>query len=68
MYKRQLPNGQSIKPKDGWLGSKNLIKPGTTIVVTRDTTKLSKITFWKSILPIFSNLVQTLAAIDALAD
>lgn len=63
-----LPNGQSIKPKDGWLGSKNLIKPGTTIVVTRDTTKLSKITFWKSILPIFSNLVQTLAAIDALAD
>jgi polysaccharide export outer membrane protein len=63
-----LPNGQSIKYQNGWFGSKNFISPGTTIVVTRDTTKLSQITLWKAILPIFSNLVQTLAAIDALSD
>ena len=63
-----LPNGQSVRPKNGWFGGSNFISPGTTIVVTRDTTKLSQITLWKAILPIFSNLVQTLAAIDALSD
>ena len=63
-----LPNGQSVKPKNGWFGGANYISPGTTIVVTRDTTKLSQLTLWKAVLPIFSNLVQTLAAIDALSD
>lgn len=63
-----LPNGQSVKPKNGWFSGANYISPGTTIVVTRDTTKLSQITLWKAVLPIFSNLVQTLAAIDALSD
>ena len=63
-----LPNGQSVKPVESWFSSKTKIKPGSTIIVTRDTTRLSQLALWKAVLPIFSNLVQTLAAIDALSD
>jgi protein involved in polysaccharide export with SLBB domain len=62
-----LPNGQASKPSTGWFSS-NAMLPGTVIVVPQDTTELSNLAFWRAILPIFSNLVQTLAAIDALND
>lgn len=62
-----LPNGQASKPASGWFSS-NVLLPGTVIVVPQDTTELSNLAFWRAILPIFSNLVQTLAAIDALSD
>ena len=62
-----LPNGQASKAPTGWFSSNTLL-PGTVIVVPKDTTELSNLAFWRAILPIFSNLVQTLAAIDALSD
>ena len=62
-----LPNGQASKPNDGWFSTVPL-EPGTVIIVPQDTTELSNLAFWRSVLPIFSNLVQTLAAIDALSD
>ncbi len=62
-----LPNGQAAKPSRSWFSSSNLL-PGTVIVVPQDTTELSNLAFWQAVLPIFSNLVQTLAAIDALSD
>ena len=62
-----LPNGQASKASTGWFSS-NALLPGTVIVVPQDTTELSNLAFWRAILPIFSNLVQTLAAIDALSD
>ena len=62
-----LPNGQAAKPSRSWF-SQNPLPPGTVIVVPQDTTELSNLAFWKAVLPIFSNLVQTLAAIDALSD
>ena len=62
-----LPNGQASKPSRSWF-SQNPLLPGTVIVVPQDTTDLSNLAFWKAVLPIFSNLVQTLAAIDALSD
>ncbi len=62
-----LPNGQASKAPTGWFSSNSLL-PGTVIVVPQDTTELSNLAFWRAILPIFSNLVQTLAAIDALSD
>ena len=62
-----LPNGQAAKASTGWFSSSALL-PGTVIVVPQDTTQLSNLAFWRAILPIFSNLVQTLAAIDALSD
>ena len=62
-----LPNGQASKPSTGWFSSNEML-PGTVIVVPQDTTELSNLAFWRAILPIFSNLVQTLAAIDALSD
>lgn len=62
-----LPNGQASKPSTGWFSS-NAILPGTVIVVPQDITELSNLAFWKAILPIFSNLVTTLAAIDAISD
>lgn len=62
-----LPNGQATKAPTGWFSSNSLL-PGTVIVVPQDTTELSNLAFWRAILPIFSNLVQTLAAIDALSD
>ena len=62
-----LPNGQAAKPSRNWF-SQNSLLPGTVIVVPQDTTDLSNLAFWKAVLPIFSNLVQTLAAIDALSD
>ena len=62
-----LPNGQAAKPSRGWFSDSKLL-PGTVIVVPQDTTELSNLAFWNAILPIFSNLVQTLAAIDALSD
>ncbi len=62
-----LPNGQASKPSTGWFSSNKML-PGTVIVVPQDTTELSNLAFWRAILPIFSNLVQTLAAIDALSD
>jgi protein involved in polysaccharide export with SLBB domain len=63
-----LPNGQTARPHGGWFRSNNLIKPGTTIIVSRDTSKLSQIALWKVVLPIFSNLIQTLAALESLSD
>jgi protein involved in polysaccharide export with SLBB domain len=63
-----LPNGQTARPNGGWFRSNNLIKPGTTIIVSRDTSKLSQIALWKVVLPIFSNLIQTLAALESLSD
>ncbi len=62
-----LPNGQAAKPTSGWF-SKTEIYPGTVIVIPQDTSELSNLAFWRAVLPIFSNLVQTLAAIDALSD
>tara|TARA_S200000501_G_scaffold305075_1_gene293321 strand:+ start:356 stop:2179 length:1824 start_codon:yes stop_codon:yes gene_type:complete len=62
-----LPNGQASKPNDGWF-TRTPLKPGTVIIVPQDTTELSRLAFWRGVLPIFSNLVQTLAAIDALSD
>lgn len=62
-----LPNGQAAKPSRSWFSESELL-PGTVIVVPQDTTELSNLAFWKAVLPIFSNLVQTLAAIDALSD
>ena len=62
-----LPNGQASKPSGSWFSESELL-PGTVIVVPQDTTELSNLAFWKAVLPIFSNLVQTLAAIDALSD
>ena len=62
-----LPNGQASKAPTGWFSSNSLL-PGTVIVVPQDTTELSNLAFWRAILPIFSNLVQSLAAIDALSD
>ena len=62
-----LPNGQAAKPSISWFAETKLA-PGTTIVIPQDTTELSNLAFWKAVLPIFSNLVQTLAAIDALND
>ena len=62
-----LPNGQASKPNDGWF-TRTPLKPGTVIIVPQDTTELSNLAFWRSVLPIFSNLIQTLAAIDALSD
>jgi protein involved in polysaccharide export with SLBB domain len=62
-----LPNGQAAKPSRSWF-SETELAPGTVIVVPQDTTELSNLAFWKAVLPIFSNLVQTLAAIDALSD
>ena len=62
-----LPNGQAAKPSRSWFSDSEL-SPGTTIVIPQDTTELSNLAFWKAVLPIFSNLVQTLAAIDALSD
>ena len=62
-----LPNGQATKPSRGWFSDPDLL-PGTIIVVPQDTTELSNLAFWRGVLPIFSNLVQTLAAIDALSD
>ena len=62
-----LPNGQAAKPSRSWFSQAELA-PGTTIVIPQDTTELSNLAFWKAVLPIFSNLVQTLAAIDALSD
>ena len=62
-----LPNGQASKAPTGWFSS-NALLPGTVIVVPKDTTELSNLAFWRAVLPIFSNLVQTLAAIDALSD
>ncbi len=62
-----LPNGQATKPSRSWFSDSKLL-PGTVIVVPQDTTELSNLAFWNAILPIFSNLVQTLAAIDALSD
>lgn len=63
-----LPNGQTARPQSGWFRSSDLIRPGTTIIVSRDTSNLSQLAFWRAVLPIFSNLVQTLAAIDSLSD
>ena len=62
-----LPNGQAGKPSRSWFSDQELL-PGTVIVVPQDVTELSNLAFWRSILPIFSNLIQTLAAIDALSD
>ena len=62
-----LPNGQASKPNDGWF-TRTPLKPGTVIIVPQDTTELSTLAFWRSVLPIFSSLIQTLAAIDALSD
>ena len=62
-----LPNGQASKPARSWFSERE-IPPGTVIVVPQDTTELTNLAFWKAVLPIFSNLVQTLAAIDALSD
>ena len=62
-----LPNGQASKAPTGWFSSNSLL-PGTVIVVPQDTTELSTLAFWRSVLPIFSSLIQTLAAIDALSD
>ena len=62
-----LPNGQASKPNDGWF-TRSPLKPGTVIIVPQDTTELSNLAFWRSVLPIFSSLIQTLAAIDALSD
>ena len=62
-----LPNGQAAKPSKSWFSDTELA-PGTVIVIPQDTTELSNLAFWKAVLPIFSNLVQTLAAIDALSD
>ena len=62
-----LPNGQASKPNDGWFSTVPL-EPGTVIIVPQDTTELSNLAFWRSVLPIFSSLIQTLAAIDALSD
>jgi len=62
-----LPNGQAAKPSRSWF-SETQLAPGTTIVIPQDTTELSNLAFWRAVLPIFSNLVQTLAAIDALSD
>ena len=62
-----LPNGQASKPNDGWFSTIPL-EPGTVIIVPQDTTELSNLAFWRSVLPIFSSLIQTLAAIDALSD
>ena len=62
-----LPNGQASKPNEGWF-TRTPLKPGTVIIVPQDTTELSNLAFWRSVLPIFSSLIQTLAAIDALSD
>ena len=62
-----LPNGQASKPNDRWF-TRIPLKPGTVIIVPQDTTELSRLAFWRGVLPIFSNLIQTLAAIDALSD
>ena len=62
-----LPNGQASKPNDGWF-TRTPLKPGTVIIVPQDTTELSNLAFWRSVLPIFSSLIQTLAAIEALSD
>ena len=62
-----LPNGQAAKPSKSWFSETELL-PGTVIVIPQDTSELSNLAFWKAVLPIFSNLVQTLAAIDALSD
>ena len=62
-----LPNGQAAKPSKSWFSETDLA-PGTVIVIPQDTSELSNLAFWKAVLPLFSNLVQTLAAIDALSD
>ena len=63
-----LPNGQALRPSSFFKFKQDRILPGSTIIVNRDTTSLSRLSFWRSVLPIFSSLITSLAAIDAIGD
>ena len=63
-----LPNGQALRPSSFFKFKQDRISPGSTIIVNRDTTRLSRLSFWRSVLPIFSSLITSLAAIDAIGD
>ena len=63
-----LPNGQALRPSSFFKFKQDKILPGSTIIVNRDTTSLSRLSFWRSVLPIFSSLITSLAAIDAIGD
>ncbi len=63
-----LPNGQALKPSSFFKFKQDKILAGSTIIVNRDTASLSRLAFWRSVLPIFSSLITSLAAIDAIGD
>ncbi len=64
-----LPNGKAVTPKSGlFKRNVNLILPGSTIVVTRDSKTWDAIKLTSVITPILANLATSAAAIAAISD
>ena len=63
------PNGQSIPFRKSLFQNKgNVILPGSTIVVSRDTTPYDAIKITQIVMPILSDLATSAAAIAAISD
>jgi protein involved in polysaccharide export with SLBB domain len=63
-----LPDGRSSLVKKSLFSSKNLLIPGSTIVVSRDPRPFDAINLTKIITPILADLATSAAAIAAISD
>ena len=61
-----LPNGQAIRNIDRWRIGRSKIKPGSTIIVPRDSTPFNAISIFRIFTPILANFATAAAAISAL--
>ena len=63
-----LPNGRSSLVKRSLFSSKNILIPGSTIVVSRDPRPFDAINITQIITPILADLATSAAAIAAISD
>ena len=61
-----LPNGQAVRNLDSWRIGRSKIKPGSTIIVPRDSTPFNAISIFRIFTPILANFATAAAAISAL--
>lgn len=63
-----LPNGRSELVKKSLFSSKNILLPGSTIVVSRNPRPFDALSLTEIVAPIFANLATSAAAIAAISD
>ena len=63
-----LPDGKSQLVRKSFFSSKNLLLPGSTIVVSRDPRPFDAINLTQIITPILADLATSAAAIAAISD